>query len=245
MLSERDLLLNYFQTTGHIDKFYFILAINFQIGYKEYILHIENDITYCDFAFGLEFYDDISPIIYGEEKFIVNDISSLEINALLRFYTGYDDYDGFLNINLQDVNYININEIEATLYCVDTSKNKTIKKIKIIGNKKNYGLFYKQNAELKIYKGNYLSSKNIIELMIQNNIIEKITNFEVSLIESNLNFNKCGKYEVTLNLNHNKKNYAINLVINVVEKTYKKIPLIHKLIQIIIEFINYFRGITE
>ncbi len=241
ILSERE-LLNYFKTTGHIDKFYFTPALNFQVGYKEYILHIENAISYCDFAFNLEFYDDVPPLIYGEDSFYVNDISTLEINTILSFYTGYDDYDGYLNVYLQDSNYINDNEMETTLYCHDTSKNKATKKVEILANKKNYGLFIKQNRELTINKGYYLSPKEIIKLMIQNEIIEDIDNYTASFIHSNLDFSKCGKYDVTLNLNYNLSNYEINVLINIVEEQDRHIPIIFKLLKKIIDFINIIRS---
>lgn len=220
-----------FEHTGFPTTLYFVPSLNFNLlGETKYIIHAENKHYEIEYSFTIEIIDDIPPSIFGVDQLIL-DNNNHKFDTVLGFFKGYDDYDGYLDVNIKDYD-----DDSLTLYCLDSSSNEATKKVELIYQGTNYNLYFKQDAQLNFYQGEIITPIKLIEKMKENNYIENITNYSVAYLKKDDEINNLGKHEVLLELIYKNETYNIPLIVNVLQNN-KRTTLIARIINF---FKNFF-----
>lgn len=239
LVTEKEFLENFELT--NIDEYLFIPSLDFfHLGEKNYILQVKSDLKYIEKEFILNIIDDIPPSIYGPEKVYIN--TPFNVDNILNYYVAKDDFEGIVKVKISDFDQeklANEKECNIELYAEDNTKNIAYKKVKAYLSNKDYSLFYKDNIEISIDKSTLITAANIIDILIKNDCLEHITQFEiVSFDIDNINSNRIGKYPCKIVIRYENNDYEIDIMINIIEIQNNKESLIDKIINFIKEVLQ-------
>lgn len=216
IISEQEFYQN-FQTRGLVENYYFIPSLDFNIlGETNYIIHIESKVYEAEHSFTLNIYDDKAPIIQGPDKIRITNYENFNALNYLSYYRGFDEFDGNIAVFLNESEESHDNYFE--IGCQDSSKNKTYKKVTIEKTQNNFDILILQNKEITSYKNQVLKPNEVVEKLIEDNYLENISDYVATYINDDFNFYRCGKYNLSLKIEHRDKAFEIDLILNIIEK---------------------------
>ncbi len=241
VISENEFLKN-FTIGGIVDTFEFRPSLNFHVlGEKEYILYAQNQSYYQEKVFILNIIDDKEPTIKGPEIIYINDLNFFDPHNILNFYSAYDDYDGYLDVHLSEFDVTKLKTQKRgniKLYAEDSSKNIAYKNIEVCLNNNDYGVYFQKNSSIDLERGKKYKISDIVNILIENKIMENVSDSTFYIDLSKIDFNRSGKYNLTLKLLKETKDYTFDFTANVKDFFPQDLNLITKILMWIINLIK-------
>ena len=164
-----------------------------------------NNISTLDF--GLELYDDISPVIESEQdEMVLSPTKTVSETYIKSLFTAYDEIDGELEVEIVNNEYSgheneigsHIVEVEA----IDSSGNVSTKKMIILVQDNEGPIFYAKESFLTVTQGDVPTLDEITESLIRQALIPNKNYVTKEIIEGeNLTNNlSVGLYQMKLHL---------------------------------------------